>query len=98
VRSQRSGNRTGARQYRPDLGDAEAPDGSEVEASYLTKTVDRVGTKPGHVLNLMCFADVPQTGRREIPFRVKAQADEIPNDIDEYVIDRIIGIEHRDAI
>jgi hypothetical protein len=75
----------------------EAADGTEVEANYLMKVVDRVGTKPGHVFNFMCFVDVPDVGRREIPFRLKVQADEIPSDIDEYVIDRIVGIEHQDV-
>ena len=73
----------------------EAPDGSEVEASYLVKTVDRVGTKPGHVFNFMCFVDVPETGRLEIPLRLKVQADEIPNDVDEYVEDVVIGVEFK---
>jgi hypothetical protein len=72
-----------------------AADGSEVEASYLTKTVERVGTKPGHVLNFMCFVDVPQEGRREIPFRLKVQADEIPSDVDEYVLGLVVGVEHQ---
>jgi len=69
--------------------------GTEHEANYLTKTLPRIGTKPGHVLYFMSFAEVPAEGRKEIPMRLKVQADEIPDDIEEYVKDAIIGIEHR---
>ena len=69
--------------------------GTEHEAKYLTKTLPRIGTKPGHVLYFMGFTDVPAEGRKEIPMRLKVQADEIPDDVEEYVEDVIIGIEHK---
>ena len=45
----------------------------------------------------MCFVDVPSEGRREIPFRLKIQADEIPDDMVEYVTDVVVGVEYREV-
>lgn len=73
-------------------------DGTEQEAKYLTTTLPRIGTKPGHVLNVMSFADIPSEGRLEIAVRVKVQADEIPDDVEEYVKDAIVGVEKSSCV
>lgn len=70
------------------------PDGTEYDAKFLSRTVPRVGTKPHHVVYFQFYVDTRQPGdSAEVPVRVKVQADEIPDDIEEYVVDHVVRVE-----
>jgi hypothetical protein len=55
------------------------------ESKYLARTIPRIGTKP-HTLVHFKFPvdDLKSVEEARIPLRVKVQADEIPDDIEEY--------------
>lgn len=61
------------------------PDGIEYEAKYLSRMLPRVGTKPHHLLHFQFYVHLAEPGKAVIPVRVKVQADEIPDDIEDYV-------------
>ena len=88
-------------EQRPTLAETserlEGFDGTEYEARYLSKTLPRVGTKPSHVLYFIGDVQVPTEGRVEIPVRVKVQADEIPDDVEEYSEGIIFWVERATA-
>ena len=63
-----------------------ASDGTEYPAKYLSRMLPRVGTKPHHLLHFQFSIELPRHGDSVvIPVRVKVQADEIPDDIEDYV-------------
>jgi hypothetical protein len=75
-----------------------APDGTEYDAKFLSCTLPRVGTKPHHVVYFQFYAETRRPGdSAEMPVRVKVQADEIPDDIDEYVVDHVVRVERMTA-
>lgn len=70
------------------------PDGTEYDAKFLSRTLPRVGTKPHHVVYFQFWAETKRPGDSvAVPIRVKVQADEIPDDIEEYVVDHIVRVE-----
>jgi hypothetical protein len=73
-----------------------APDGTEYPAKYLVRQLPRVGTKPHHLLHFQFYVDLKTAGEGVvIPVRVKVQADEIPDDVEDYVEDLAVRIERR---
>lgn len=60
-------------------------DGATYDSQYVVMTLPRIGTKPHHVLYLQFYVDLPARMLRFIPVRATVQADEIPDDVDEYV-------------
>jgi hypothetical protein len=70
------------------------PDGMEYEAKYLVRTLPRVGTKPHHLVHFQFYAETRRPGDSVvIPVRVKVQADEIPDEIEDYVEDLSVRVE-----
>jgi hypothetical protein len=69
-----------------------APDGAEYDAKYLSRTLPRVGTKPHHLLHFQFYVHLPEPGEVVVPVRVKVQADEIPDEIEDYVADLDVRI------
>lgn len=59
--------------------------GERYEAKFLARTIPRIGTKP-HTLLYFKFPvdDLKSIDEARIPIRVKVQADEIPDDMEEY--------------
>ena len=60
-------------------------DGHEVAAYWLAWDVPRVARRPYYVKHFAFWVDVPRAGEVIVPVRMKAQADELPDDIDEEV-------------
>lgn len=73
-----------------------APDGTEYPAKYLSRMLPRVGTKPHHLLHFQFSIELAKAGDSVvIPVRVKVQADEIPDDVEDYIEDLAVRIERR---
>ena len=67
--------------------------GSPVESQWLTIELPRVGRKPHHAIFVAFSAPSPERGEETtVQLRIKAQADELPDDIDEYVIEHDVRI------
>lgn len=72
------------------------PDGTKYEAKFLSRTLPRIGTKPHHVVYFQFYAETRRPGDSvAIPVRVKVQADEIPDGLDEYVAEHAVRVERR---
>lgn len=70
-----------------------SPDGTEYEAMYLSRMLPRVGTKPHHLLHFRFRIEMQEPGPLVLPIRVKVQADEMPDDIEDYVKDLMVRVE-----
>jgi hypothetical protein len=70
-----------------------APDGTEYHAKYLTRLLPRIGTKPHHLLHFQFYVEIKEPGEVVIPVRVKVQADEIPDDVEDYVEELDVRVE-----
>jgi hypothetical protein len=66
--------------------------GNELAASYLDVEMPRITRRSGYVRHAYFFAAPPEEGVLEVPLRAKVQADELPEDVDEEVLDWIISI------
>lgn len=65
---------------------------------FLSRIVPRIGTKPHHTLYFQfTMLDVPEQPDRElrVPVRIRVQADELPDDIEEYVQDLVVRVAQR---
>lgn len=60
-------------------------DGNEMPALWLSLDVPRVAKRPYHERHFAFFVAVPTGGEVTVPVRLKAQADELPDDVDEAV-------------
>ncbi|MEK6276938.1 MAG: hypothetical protein AABM29_02860 [Actinomycetota bacterium] len=63
-------------------------------AKYLSRTIPEVGIKPHYALYFTFHVNVPDPGQGEarVPVRAKVQADEIPEDVDEYVEELVVRV------
>jgi hypothetical protein len=59
---------------------------------YLDKTIARVSRRSHYAAFVLVSIDVPRDGVRSVPLRVTAQADELPDDIDEEVASLMIRV------
>lgn len=93
------GEPVGPRQYPADTPDEvlRAPDGREYrETQYLSKTWERIGRRPHYVKFVTVpVGGVPDTGEAIAPLRVRVEADELPDDEPEYVIDHAVRVAKR---
>ncbi|MDA0168393.1 hypothetical protein OJ998_04780 [Solirubrobacter taibaiensis] len=65
--------------------------GEAVPSSFLPGTVPRITRKGGNIVNFCFTLALPDDGSEIcIPIRITAQADEIPDDVDEYVHDTVV--------
>jgi len=70
------------------------PDGMAYEAKYLSRTLPRVGTKPHHLLHFQFYVATKEPGEVVVvPVRIKVQADEIPDEIEDYVQDLAVRVQ-----
>lgn len=60
-------------------------DGDEIPAWWLPLDVPRVAKRPYYVKYFAFLVAVPTEGEATVPVRLKAQADELPDDVDETV-------------
>jgi hypothetical protein len=74
-----------------------APDGKEYpETQYLDRTWKRIGRRPHHVKHVtVAVGEVPDTGEAVVPLRVRIEADELPDEQAEYVIDHPVRVARR---
>jgi hypothetical protein len=76
------------------------PTGGTTGAVYLSLELQRVARRPDYVRFARLNFDVPVGGERWIPVRFTAQADELPDDIEELSAHRtlrILHVSHPDA-
>jgi hypothetical protein len=64
------------------------PDGSEVEARFITKTIPRVALRPG----VMTWFTVVVREPSDLPVRVVAQCDDLPDDQEDARCDRLVQV------
>lgn len=69
------------------------PDGTEHQSMYLVRTLSRVGTKPNHVVFFEFYVEMQKSGEVVVPVRAKVQADEIPDDIEDYRAELPVRVE-----
>lgn len=89
------GEPVGDRRYPADTpGEAlHKPDGRELtETQYLADTWDRIGLRPHYVKFVKFMVNVPDAGEAAVPLRVRVEADELPDDQPEYVIDHMVRV------
>lgn len=70
------------------------PAGNTTAAIYLSLDLPRVARRPHYVRFARLNFDVPVGGERWIPVRFTAQADELPDDVDELSVRRTLRILH----
>jgi hypothetical protein len=70
-------------------------DGQEFEGQYLARKVDGIGRRPHHVVFFQFYVNVPDDGMVLVPIRVRVQAEELPEDIEEYVVDYEVRVERQ---
>ena len=76
----------------PDAADETIGDGEPVPAMYLTRRLDDVALRSPVVMYATIHLEGLAAGaERRLPVRPKAQADELPEDIDEVSVDRLFG-------
>jgi hypothetical protein len=69
------------------------PEGREYESKYLSRTLSRVGTKPNNLGHFQFYVGLTEPGEIVIPVRVGVQADEMPDEIEEYEEDLLVRVE-----
>lgn len=67
-------------------------DGRAWPGQYLDKTIPRVSRRSHYADWVLVSVEVPRDGVRSVPLRVTAQADELPDDIDEEVANLMIRV------
>lgn len=70
-------------------GDAASP------ATYLSRRLQSVSRRGADVMFIRMAVSPPTDGHIELPVRAKAQADELPDDIDEVILDRVLRVRQR---
>jgi hypothetical protein len=70
------------------------PTGATTLAVFLALELPRVARRPHYVKFARLQFDVPLGGERWIPVRFTAQADELPDDVDELSVRRTLRILH----
>lgn len=70
------------------------PTGATTESVYLALELPRVARRPHYVKFAALQFDVPVGGQRWIPIRFTAQADELPDDVEELSLRRTLRILH----
>ena len=53
------------------------------DVNYINRTLPRIGTRPYHAIFFQFRHEVAAEGEVRVPIRVKVQADEIPQEIEE---------------
>jgi hypothetical protein len=71
--------------------------GNEIPAVYIALVIDRIGTKPDHVVYFQMPIDCSFTHEPVVPVRVKVQADEIPDEIEEYEESILVRVAREEA-
>ncbi len=77
----------------PDAADETIGDGEPVPAMYLTRQLDSIALRSPVVMYATIHLEGLAAGaERRLPVRLKAQADELPEDIDEVSVDRLFVV------
>lgn len=69
--------------------------GREHKAQFLSVELPRVSRRTHYVKFLMFSIDVPHRGEMSVPMRATAQADELPDDIDEVSVPMMLRAVHQ---
>ncbi len=77
----------------------DAHGGETVASKFLSMTLDHVGLRPHYEKFVQFPVDLPprESGLKQttVPVRVKVQADELPADVDEHVVDCTVHVVRR---